>query len=128
MTDQEYKQYENEAILFMKFKGLLSSHQITSSWCLKHGIEVVTEMDEIAPMEAFLVGYRTWERILGEQGTDKQHVLRVIAKAGLDLDDKIVEFIVRLGDRVPVSDNEDLVYLFPRDLVDKALLFNIIPD
>lgn len=121
-------QYEDEAALLIKFKGLLSSHHITSEWCLRHGIEVITEMDDIAPMEAFLVGYRTWERILGEQGKCKQHVLRVLAKAGLDLEDKIVDFIVQLGDRIPVSENEDLVYLFPRDFVNKVLLFGTLPD
>lgn len=130
----EKKDYEDESTLFVKFKGILTQEiqrngvQDFASWCLKHGIEVVAEMDEIAPTEAFIVGYRTWERILGEQGKDKQHVLRVLAKAGLDLEDKIVDFIVRLGDRVPVSDNEDLVYLFPRDFVDKSLLFNMMPD
>jgi len=129
----EKTDYEDEATLFLKFKGILNQTLQTKgqdfiSWCLRHGIEVTDEIDEIAPVEAFIIGYRTWQRLLGEKGEGKEYVLRVLAKAGIELDDKIVNFIVRIGDRVPVSHGEDLVYLFPRDFVDKALLFNMMPD
>jgi hypothetical protein len=125
---------EEENALFIKFKGILSQHlartwgQNLSEWCLRNEIEIITEIDEIAPMEAFILGYRTWERLSGLKGEGRDHVLCVLAKAGLDLDDKIVDFIVRLGDRVPVSDNEEVAYLFPRDFVNKALLFNMMPN
>lgn len=121
-----------ESSAYIKFKGLVSGRLYRSddlnSWCLRYGVEIIPEMDEIAPIEAFVVGYRTWERILGKKGEGREHVLDVIAGAGLELDDKIVDFLVRLGDRVPVSESEDLVFLFPRDLYDKILVFNMVPD
>lgn len=118
---------------FVKFKGLLTprlygGNQDIFQWCLKHGVEVVSEMDEIAPVEAFMIGYRTWERILGEKGEGREHVLKVLGGAGIELEDKIVDFLVRIGDRVPVSLSEDLVFIFTRDLYDKVLLFNMIPE
>lgn len=103
----------DEAVRFVKFKELvmekLSSVGV-NHWCLRNGIEIVPERDELAPMEVFFLGVRLGG-ILPERA-----------------DPGVLDFISHVGDRVPVSDNEDFAYLFPRDMYEKALFFQTLPD
>lgn len=108
----ENSHYE-ETVRFVKFKELvmekLSSVDV-NHWCLRNGIEIVRERNEIAPMEVFFLGLRLGG--LPPEGPSPE----------------TLDFISHVGDRVPVSDNEDFAYLFPRDMYEKVLLFQILPD
>lgn len=106
------KTMEDEVRRFLKFKelvqGMISSVNV-NHWCLRHGVEIVQEIPEIAPMEVFFIGLKMNPKPDG-------------------LSDEVLGFIERVGDRVPVSDNEDFAYLFPRDMYEKILFFNMLPD
>lgn len=110
----EKRDYKDEAERFIKFKSLvqgkLSSIDV-NQWCLRNGVEIVSEMYKIAPIEVFFLGLKmSGLEHLGEVGED------------------VISFIEMVGDRIPVSDNEDFAYLFPKDLYDKILLFGVLPD
>lgn len=95
----------NEVERFERFKNLVWD-RITPSWCLKHGVECVQEVPQIAPMDIFFLGVR-----MGEIHAE-------------DLD-----FVNYVGDRIPMSlDGDDIAYLFPKDLYEKILVFNFVPD
>lgn len=101
---------EDEVRRFLKFKGLVQgmiSSVAVNHWCLRHGVEIVQEIPEISPMEVFFIGLRT-------EGAD-------------EMSPGVEALVARVGDRVPVSDNEDFAYLFPRDLYEKILLFETVP-
>lgn len=101
--------YEEAARNFLKFKGLVYRKITSEQWCWNHGIQIVPEMiPEIEPAEIFFLAWRL---------SDKRP----------EVSKEILDFVEKVGDRVPVSD-EDRVYLFPRDLHDKILLFNAVPD
>ena len=102
-----------ETVRFVKFKELVMEKLYSvdvNHWCLRHGIEIVQERNEFAPMEVFFLGLR-----LGGLPPE-------------EADHGALDFISHVGDRVPVSDNEDFAYLFPRDMYEKVLLFQILPD
>lgn len=102
----------DEARNLMRFKslvaGALSSPKV-NQWCLENGVEIVLEIPEIAPMEIFCLG------------------LRIRQDLDIKLEDKIQAFIERVGDRIPVSENEDFAYLFPKDLYEKILILGAAP-
>lgn len=113
-ASMESVNYKDEAERFIKFKALvqgrLSSIDV-NHWCLRNGVEIVAERHQIAPMEVFFLGLKLGGREpLGE------------------VEQEVLDFISYVGDRVPVSDNEDFAYLFPRDLYEKILLFGVLPD
>lgn len=90
---------------FERFKNLVWD-SITPSWCLKHGVECIDEIPEIAPMDIFFLGVR----------------MGVIISEDLN----IFKYV---GDRIPLSlDGDDIAYLFPKDLYEKILVFNFVPD
>lgn len=107
----ENSHYE-ETVRFVKFKELvmekLSSVDV-NHWCLRNGVEIVQEMSEIAPIEVFFLGLN-------------------ISPMPDGLSEETIRFVERVGDRVPVSDNEDFAYLFPKELYDKILVFGMLPD
>lgn len=102
----------DETNRFMKFKELVEPRLCSTGchlWLVDHGIGVVEEPAEIAPVEVFFIGLRS-----GEVELDS-------------LPPNVLKFVEMVGDRVPVSNNEDFAYLFPRDLYDKILLFGMLP-
>lgn len=112
-SSMEKMNYKDEAERFVKFKelvrGKLSSVDV-NHWCVRNGIEIVAEMDKIAPIEVFFLG------------------LKVAGIESLgEVEPEVLDFISHVGDRVPVSDNEDFAYLFPRDLYEKILMFGVLP-
>jgi hypothetical protein len=99
--------YEEAARKFMKFKGRVYGKIASEEWCFRHGVEIVSEsIPEIEPIEVFFLAWRLAEN-------------HPVSK-------EIMDFIEKVGDRIPVSD-EERVYLFPKDLHDKILLFGVAP-
>lgn len=100
---------------FTKFKGIVSAilQSVRShEWCARNGVDIVPEIEEITPMELFFLGIRAE----GRAGcrTYEEHEAGEVRKL--------------VGDRIPVSDGEGFVYIFPRDLYEKILVFESIPD
>lgn len=104
-VDQEV--YENAARKFMKFKGLVYRRIDSEEWCWRNGVEIVQEMPEIEPAEVFFLAWR-------------------LSDERPEVPKEIMEFVERVGDRIPVSDDER-VFLFPRDLHDKIVVFGATP-
>lgn len=105
-VDQEV--YETAARKFMKFKGRVYGKIGSEDWCFRHGVEILSEsIPEIEPMEVFFLAWRLTE--------DR-----------MDVSKEILDLIEKVGDRIPVSD-EERVYLFPKDFYDKVLLFGTAP-
>lgn len=103
MMDEDYLA---EIRRFTKFKGVVSevlqsvrSHE----WCVRNGVDIIPEVEEIAPMELFFLGMRA-------EGRQPESEYAIV------------------GDRIPVSDGDGWVYVFPRDLYEKILVFGMIPD
>ena len=112
-SSMEKINYKEEAERFVKFKELvqekLSSVDV-NQWCVRNAVEIVAEKHQIAPMEVFFLGLKVGGmESLGE------------------VEQEVLDFISHVGDRVPVSDNEDFAYLFPRDLYEKILMFGMLP-
>lgn len=99
--------YENAARKFMKFKGLVYGKITSEEWCWRNGVEIAQEIPEIEPAEVFFLAWR-------------------LADERPEVPREILEFVERVGDRVPVSD-EERIYLFPRDLYEKILVFLSVP-
>lgn len=95
----------DEVERFERFKNLVWD-KLNPSWCLRYGVECVQEVPQIAPMEVFFLGLRMGEIPAEDLG--------------------IVKYV---GDRIPLSlDGDDIAYLFPKDLYEKILVFNFVPD
>lgn len=100
--------YEEAARKFMKFKGRVYGKIGSEDWCFRHGVEIVSEsVPEIEPMEVFFLAWR-------------------LSDERPELSKEILDLIEKVGDRIPVSD-EERVYLFPKDLHDKILVFGVAP-
>jgi hypothetical protein len=106
----------DETRKFLKFKDIvgpkLNSVDV-NLWCVRHDVEIIEELPEVAPIETFFLAYRS--------AVDKTPYENL-------LDEKVRCFIRHVGDRIAVSDNEDFAYLFPRDLYEKILVFGTVPD
>ena len=126
--------FKTENELFITFKSLIRKKILkcerVNDWCLRHGVEIIPEMHEIAPIEAFIFAYRVVDGMFpDEKGSTKtERVREVSERSNLGVSEDVLNLILKIGDRVPVSIDEDLVYLFPRDFYDKVLLFNMVPD
>ena len=99
--------YEEAARRFLKFKGLVYGKMDSEDWCWRNGVQIVQEILEIEPAEVFFIAWR-------------------LSDSRPDVPKEILEFVEKVGDRVPVSD-EERVYLFPKDLHDKIVMFGATP-
>jgi hypothetical protein len=142
MSD-EYLQEMDRLSKFKQIVGPVLGSVDSHTWCLRNGVEIVPEQEDLKPTEVFCMGFRVWERMYGGASTRKG-IVRVL-EAGLmeanmsmmwnqllmsDIDEgeRFVDFLVRLAGRVPVNEEDsDWLFLFPRDLYEKILVLGFAP-
>lgn len=135
--------YVLESDRLLKFKQIVSPvlNSVDSHlWCVRNGVDIIPEVEEISPTELFCMNFRVWERMFGRAST-REDVVRVVreglrkeTQTEVDVaDEKFIDFLAMVAGRVVINETDGLgeatshIFLFPRDLYEKILILGFAP-